>query len=179
MLSSITFHRDRWKYLLVALLIVVLDQVTKQLISHYLPVGRQIRLFDGELLWIQHVLNPGMAFGLRIIPTAILAIISAFAACVLIVYLFVSPYSRGGQGLSLGLIIGGAIGNLIDRVAIGKVVDFISVDFPDIIMTRWPTFNIADSSVSVGMTLLIVLSFLQDHSTPNEPDNTDSLIIEE
>lgn len=179
MIPGITFHRDRWKYLLVALLIVVVDQITKQLISHYLPIGRQIRLFDGELVWIQHVLNPGMAFGLRMIPTAILAIISAFAACALIAYLFVSPYSRGGQGLALGLIIGGAIGNLIDRVAIGKVVDFISVDFPDFIMTRWPTFNVADSSVCVGMTLLIILSFLQDFSTPNESEKADSINVEE
>ncbi len=179
MTTGFTIYRNRWTYLLIALIIVALDQITKQLIIHYLPLGEQIRLFDGNLLWIQHVMNPGMAFGIRILPPVILAIISAFAACVLIAYLFLSPYSHGGQGFSLGLIIGGAIGNLIDRISIGKVIDFISVDFPDAIMIRWPTFNVADSSVSVGVTLLIIFSFLQDRSASNNHETSDSICVEE
>lgn len=175
MASGITFHKKRWTYLLIALAIVVLDQVTKQLITHYLPIGSQIRMFGGELMWIQHVLNPGMAFGLRLLPPFVLAVISTFAACVLIAYLFLSPHSSGGQGLALGLIIGGAIGNLIDRIAYGKVIDFISVDFPDAIMMRWPTFNVADSAVSVGVTVLIILSFLKDQTGLKEADESEPL----
>jgi signal peptidase II len=70
----------------------------------------------------------------------------------------------GSLGLSMGLIFGGAIGNIVDRVMRGEVVDFLDVDFPDITirvlnihMTRWPTFNIADSCVLVGIIMLLVI----------------------
>lgn len=70
------------------------------------------------------------------------------------------------QKILLGSIMGGAIGNTIDRLFLGHVVDFIDVDLPDWMMERWPVFNIADSAVSVGVTLLIItLLFAGTHST--------------
>ena len=67
-------------------------------------------------------------------------------------------------------ILGGAIGNLIDRAMYGKVIDFIDCDFPDIIMTRWPIFNIADSFVTVGMVFLAI-QYLFLEKKENKPSN--------
>jgi signal peptidase II len=60
------------------------------------------------------------------------------------------------EKFSYSLIIGGAIGNLIDRLAFGSVTDFFDVDFPDFLMERWPVFNIADSSIVIAITILLI-----------------------
>ena len=156
-----TFHKNRFALISISLIIVLLDQFSKLLIVHYLPVGGEIRLFDGELIWIQHVLNPGMAFGIRFFPPIVLAIIKSIAIIAITLYVLTAPDLKIQHGVPLCMIAGGAGGNLVDRIRIGEVVDFISVDFPNFLMTRWPTFNVADSAVSVGVSILLLVTILE------------------
>ncbi len=127
--------------------------------SSWLSSGEIVRLFDGDLVWFVLVHNPGLAFGLRLLPTPALAVISLIAATALGFYLYRYPLPTY-HGFPLGLIMGGAIGNMIDRMRLGMVVDFISVDFPDFWMTRWPVFNIADSAVSIGIVWMVLVTLL-------------------
>jgi len=154
-------RNNRPLYLLIAGVIVLLDQVSKLLIRHYFRPGESCRLFDSDLIWIVYVQNSGMAFGIRIIPPFVLAIIAFIAAVALGIFIFRHPHLTYWHGVPFSLIMGGAIGNLIDRLTIGEVVDFISVDFPDFIMPRWPVFNVADSSLSVGIVSLILITLFR------------------
>jgi signal peptidase II len=139
--------------------------------SSWLSSGQIVKLFDGELVWFVLVHNPGLAFGLRILPTPALAVISLIAASALGFYLYRYPLPMH-QGLPFGLIMGGAIGNMIDRMRLGKVVDFISVDFPDFWMSRWPVFNVADSAVSIGIVWIVLVTLLiPETDTSLLPDN--------
>ena len=146
----------------------MIDRLSKLAIMQWLPQGREIHLFDGDLIWIQHVLNPGMAFGMRLLPPIALAIVSAVAVIVLIYYILKIPQLPVNQGVPLALILGGAAGNMIDRIVYGKVVDFISIDFPDFIMHRWPTFNVADSAVLIGVFTLALSTYFEPKANQNE-----------
>jgi signal peptidase II len=165
-------RNHRWLYLVIAGGIVLLDQVSKWFIRHYFELGELFRLFDGDLIWIVYVLNPGMAFGLRIIPPIVLALIAFVAAVGLGIFIFRHPQLTPWHGVPFSLIMGGALGNLIDRLTVGEVIDFISVDFPDLVMPRWPVFNVADSSVSVGITSLIVITLFMGQKLAGHIDET-------
>ena len=122
----------------------------------------------GEFLQFTFVENPGMAFGLDFGMPLLLGLFSIGAAIFLVHLLRKSrDVPIGGFHIALAMILGGAVGNLIDRVFYGvfygeaplfkgKVVDFINVDFPDFLMERFYIFNIADSAVSVGIVLLLI-----------------------
>lgn len=139
---------------------VALDQITKVIAKARLQDGAIIRLFDGDLVWLLYVDNPGMAFGLRIIPTWVLAIISLAAAVTLAVYLFRHRELPSRMGVAMSMIVAGALGNMIDRFFRGSVIDFISVEWPDWLfgMQRFPVFNVADSAVSVGVTIVLLIN---------------------
>ncbi|MCP4842796.1 MAG: lipoprotein signal peptidase [Halieaceae bacterium] len=136
-------------------MVIVLDQYTKGLASAGLDYGQPVRVFSWFNLTLQH--NPGAAFSFlsdaggwqRYFFSAAAAIISA----VLAVWVWVMPRGQRLLALSLGLIIGGALGNLWDRVVFGYVVDFISVHYQHY---YFPAFNIADSAITggaIGMVL--------------------------
>lgn len=143
----------------LALLIIVLDQVTKGMAEQYLEYARPVVLTSWFNLTLQY--NPGAAFSFlsdaggwqRYFFSIIAVVISA----VLIVWLYRLPTSQRLLPLSLALILGGAIGNLWDRVALGHVVDFISVHYGGYF---FPAFNIADSAITVGAVLMILDSVL-------------------
>lgn len=143
----------------LALLIIVLDQVTKGMAEQYLEYGRPVVLTSWFNLTLQY--NPGAAFSFlsdaggwqRYFFSAIAVVISA----VLVVWLYRLPTGQRLLPLSLALILGGAIGNLWDRVALGHVVDFISVHYGGYF---FPAFNIADSAITVGAVLMILDSVL-------------------
>ena len=145
-------------YLFIALGIAVLDQLSKLLVRTLLVPGGIVRLFDSDLVWLVYVLNPGLAFGIRLLPPIVLTLVALVASMGLGIYLYSRPFIPVRLGLPLALIMGGAVGNMIDRLFIGQVVDFLSVDMPDFIMLRWPAFNVADSAVSVGVVSLVVFS---------------------
>jgi signal peptidase II len=143
----------------LALVIIVLDQVTKGMAEHYLEYARPVVLTSWFNLTLQY--NPGAAFSFlsdaggwqRYFFSGIAVVISA----VLVVWLYRLPTAQRLLPLSLALILGGAIGNLWDRVALGHVVDFISVHYGGYF---FPAFNIADSAISVGAVLMILDSIL-------------------
>jgi signal peptidase II len=152
--------------LLLAGAIVVVDQITKALVLERLRLGVPVPIVDG-LLSLTLVLNPGLAFGLLGgVPSAwrwIVAVLSLVALAVLArVALRVLPDGGWAGRLAIGLIFGGAVGNLVDRARFGAVVDFVDVYWRG---WHWPAFNVADSAITVGVALL-ALRLLNDRPTP-------------
>jgi signal peptidase II len=153
--------------LLLAGAIVALDQITKLIALARLPLGVPVPLIDG-LLSLTLVLNPGLAFGLlgTISPTWrwVVAALSLVALAVLArVALRVLPTGGWPGRLAIGLIFGGAVGNLIDRARFGAVVDFVDVYWRG---WHWPAFNVADSAITVGVALLALRLMCERPSTP-------------
>ena len=141
--------------LVIAGAIVVLDQITKQVAVERLLPGVPVRVVDG-VLNLTLVMNPGLAFGmLGAVPVGwrwVVALLSV-GALVVLARLATRVVPEGGAvgQLSLGMIFGGAVGNLIDRAMWGAVIDFVDVHWADY---HWPAFNVADSAISVGVVLL-------------------------
>lgn len=158
-----------WKFHLAFVLISILvDQATKiwavaTLESSYEnPFGRIIPVF-GELLQFRLVYNYGAAFSSRpqdllpfLPPTVFFLLISIVATAVLLYFYKSVKRDDFLVRFGIAMIFSGALGNFIDRMRIGKVVDFIDCDFPDFIMERWPTFNFADCCVTVGVALVLI-----------------------
>ncbi len=153
------------KYFILAAIVVALDQITKLLTKNFMALSES-RKIVGDFLRYTYIENPGMAFGIHIGNRTLFTVFSVLASLIIFVYLL---RTRGDHKLvrwSLALILGGAIGNLIDRVVRGSVVDFIDVGIGDL---RWPVFNIADMAVSIGMIVLIVV-ILFERSPAEKPD---------
>ena len=151
--------------LLLAGAIVALDQITKAVVLDRLPLGVPVTVIDGWLA-LTLVLNPGLAFGLLgSVPPGwrwVVAALSLVALAVLArVALRVLPAGGWTGRLAIGLIFGGAVGNLVDRARFGAVVDFVDVYWRG---WHWPAFNVADSAITVGVALL-ALRLLNDRST--------------
>jgi signal peptidase II len=141
--------------LLIAAVIVALDQATKALALVRLVPGLPVPLIDG-LLALTLVQNPGLAFGLLAgLPPAWSWLVVALSLAALLVLARVAArvLSPGAplDRLAVGLIFGGAVGNLIDRARFGAVVDFVDVYYGD---WHWPAFNVADSAITVGVVVL-------------------------
>lgn len=169
-----TVSRERMAAAAVALAVFILDQASKAMVRASFSVGQSKPVW-GEILRITYVLNPQGLMGLSLgAGTRYLLLPLSILAAVAILILFFR-WHRAGMlaAVSLGLILAGAAGNILDRLRWGAVVDFIDCDIPDIVipafrwgflkfpgyaLERWYTFNIADSAVLVGVTLLLVLS---------------------
>ncbi len=138
----------------IAGLVVILDQVTKWLISRSLSYYEGVTVIPGffNLIYIH---NPGGAFGIfaknQSNLQSILFILIAVAAMGLVLYLYKNtPPEYPLLSVGLALIFGGALGNMIDRLRLGEVIDFIDIY---IAHWHWPAFNIADSAISIGMVI--------------------------
>jgi signal peptidase II len=137
--------------------IVALDQITKAVVLEHLPPGVAIHLIDG-FLSLTLVMNTGLAFGLLGgLPAAwrwLIALLS-ITALVVLARVALRVLADGGwlARLSVALIFGGAVGNLVDRARFGAVVDFVDVHVSGY---HWPAFNVADSAITIGVTLLAV-----------------------
>ena len=146
----------RWLWL--TLLIIVLDQVSKSAAVHWLTLNQAHPLFPGFNLTLVH--NPGAAFSfLRDAggwQRYFFIILTTVIGVVLLVWLVRLPAGRTLLACALALVIGGAVGNLWDRLQYGYVIDFIQVYYDK---WSWPVFNIADSAITVGAVLLILDSF--------------------
>ncbi len=137
-------------FLVTAVLVLVADQITKNLIIQNVPENSpSIEIIRG-LLYITHVKNSGAAFGMFQGYTNILAIISIVAIVLIIILKVILKLNFAFYNVSLGFILGGAIGNLIDRYFMGEVTDFINLSFI-------PVFNIADFSLIIGFCLLVII----------------------
>ncbi len=140
--------------LVTALVTLVLDQSSKALVRIYLPQGEKV--FLGGFGEIYQLRNPGTAFGIiegRSWPLFIASIV-IFFVLVLVLWTWGGPGSGVFQA-GLGLIIGGAVGNIIDRIALGAVVDFIDLGFWP--MKSWPVFNIADIAIVAGVGIILIV----------------------
>ena len=150
------------------LIIIVADQISKYAVKSGMNLYESRRII-GDFFKLTYIENPGMAFGIQFENKFLFTFLSIFAAALVLIYLIRLPDERFLFKTSLALILGGAIGNLIDRIIFGRVVDFFDVEFFDITipsfsllfinfpgygLTRWPVFNIADSAVTCGMLLI-------------------------
>ncbi len=163
----------------LALLLVLLDQYTKALASSGLEYGRPVRVFWWFNLTLQH--NPGAAFSFLADAGGwqryLFSVLAAVISLALAVWLYLLPRGQWLLALSLGLVLGGALGNLWDRVTLGYVVDFVSVHYEN---RYFPAFNVADAAISVGAVCLLLDSFLhrdnavvEDEATRTAKEKTD------
>ena len=136
--------------LLTALAVIGIDQLSKCLIRANMDLGQSIP--EEGIVRLTYTTNTGGAFGLFANQALLLAIVAIIGIVVLVLYLRYLPPGSKLLKAGLGLDLGGAIGNLIDRIRFGEVTDFIDVGF-------WPVFNLADSSIVIG-TFLIALYLL-------------------
>ena len=136
------------------------DQVTKYIVrQNSLELSEKPLRLLGNVLKITYVENPGMAFGIRVDNVLLFMVLSVLASLGILLYLFTHRNEGMAVKGSLALILGGAFGNLIDRLIYKKVADFIDIGFGNL---RWWTFNVADMAVVIGMVILFVSVFLQD-----------------
>ena len=146
-----------WILVSVAVVTLATDQATKGLIRANLAIGES---WPREGFFrITHVTNTGTVGGLFPNQTLLLTIASIFAIGLIIYFSRAHGRQTWLTGLNVGLLLGGAFGNLIDRLAAQRVTDFIDVG-------PWPIFNIADSAVVVGIILLIASTVLVDNREP-------------
>ena len=156
MAPAIPANRSRIaRVVTIAAVVVVLDQITKLIALNRLTPGVPVTVVDGFIA-LTLVMNPGLAFGLLSgIPASwrwVVGLLSLVALVVLLrVALRILPSGGWREQTAIGLIFGGAVGNLIDRTRFGAVVDFVDVYYRD---WHWPAFNVADSAITVGVTLL-------------------------
>ena len=144
------------RFSIISLGVVLLDQVTKILVLHSMPLHDSISIIPG-FFSLTHVHNPGGAFGFMAQNSSPLRhwlfLLAAFFALGMILYFYhQTPRTHPFFGFALALIFGGAIGNLIDRLRFGEVVDFLDVYIGSM---HWPTFNVADSAVTVGVIIFL------------------------
>lgn len=149
--------KSRAPYVLIVAAVVVLDQLTKRLVQRSIGLHESRPVIDG-LLSLTHGRNPGIAFGVlsegRLpFQTATLTVLGLVAVVALTAYALRQPPAQRLGLAALSLVIGGAVGNLIDRIRFGSVVDFIHVYWG---RHAWPDFNVADSAISVGIALLVL-----------------------
>jgi signal peptidase II len=150
-----------------ALAVLILDVVSKHVALGRLPLGRPVPVIEG-FFSLTLVMNPGLAFGMLAETPAgwrwLVALLSIAALAVLgVVGLRMLPGGGRVTPVALGLIFGGAIGNLIDRARFGAVVDFLDFYWRGY---HWPAFNVADASISVGVVLL-ALRMLTSPAAPS------------
>jgi signal peptidase II len=129
---------------------LILDQGTKFLVVKYIKINQEIPLI-GEVVRLKHIKNSGIVFGFDFLPGILVTILSIVASLGIVLYLIYHRNEVLQVRISLAVILGGALGNLLDRIFYQRVTDFIDIGFG---ATRWPIFNFADAAVVVGMILL-------------------------
>ncbi|MGD8483342.1 MAG: signal peptidase II [Thioalkalispiraceae bacterium] len=148
------------KWLWIALVVIVLDQITKQLASNLLEMYQPVALMPMFNWTLMH--NTGAAFSFLSDQAGwqrwFFTLIALLVSAVLIAWTSKLKANEKGQAIAFALVLGGALGNVIDRIAYGYVIDFIDVYYKQ---WHWPAFNIADSAISIGVVLLIIESFRQ------------------
>ena len=156
-------------YFLVALIVVLLDRWTKHLVAQRIALYSHIQIIPG-FFQLTHTENTGAAFSLFADSpapwkTAMLIAFSGIALVVVSILLLKNHHAQVATGIGLSLIMGGALGNLWDRVARGRVVDFLLVYYK---RYQWPVFNLADSAIVIGAGLLVLEILFHKGSGPEE-----------
>lgn len=141
-------------YYAIALVVILLDQVTKWFVVKNMQLGEEIIIIEPYLSFLSHR-NRGAAWGMLEGQMWLFYIVTVVVAAGIIYYFHKEAQGHRLFGISLMLLLGGAIGNFIDRLISGEVVDFISVLIP-VINYDFPIFNIADAALSIGVVTLII-----------------------
>ncbi len=136
-------------FVLSSIIIITIDQVTKYLVNTKISLNSSLEIIPG-IIFISHVKNSGAAFGVFQNRTNILIIISVIAIILIIILKIKLNLDSIFYNISLGFILGGAIGNLIDRIIFGEVVDFLHLRY-------FAVFNVADSFICIGFGIVIIL----------------------
>jgi signal peptidase II len=162
---AIRYHNVHWLWL--SLGVIALDQITKQLVF--------VKLQQFETLWLLPVLNltrmhnTGAAFSMlsRLSPV-VFVVLGVVVSIGVLIWLRRHPQGQTLVAVALSLILGGAIGNVIDRATRGFVVDFIDFHIGNCRYCHWPAFNVADTAIVIGAGLLI-LDMMRDRTAPDPP----------
>lgn len=152
------FHSVRW-LLLIAAIIIILDQISKYFVREYIAFGEVWSPWEWLTPYARliHINNTGAAFGLFKNGNPVFMVLASIVSVAIIYYYPRIPSSEKVIRFSLALQLAGAVGNLIDRIAFGKVTDFISVG-------NFAIFNIADASITVGVAILLIAVWWQDRN---------------
>ncbi len=148
-------------YYLIALFVILLDQLTKWLIAHNMYLGESIPIID-NVLYITSHRNRGAAWGILEGQMWLFYLITVIVIVGIMYYLHKAAKGKRLLGISLALMLGGAIGNFIDRVVRKEVVDFIHTY---IFGYNFPVFNIADSALVIGVGLLMIQMLLDERDS--------------
>ena len=166
----------KWFFPLI-LLVVTVDQLTKKLAIRVLRDAGQSITIIPDLLSLTYTENKGVAFGMEFAPAGMLLLLTGLITIIVLVYVILSKNRTTLFLVPFALIVGGGIGNMIDRVILGRVVDFIYFDLYHgkifgTCVSLWPIFNVADSAISIGACMLILFHnriFPEDN--PKEKNN--------
>jgi len=138
-------------------IIVILDKITKYIVKRNFYLGESRKVI-GNFFKLTYIENTGIAFGLFSEWSHPLKSFILFTLSIIALYFIISIYIKSEKSymmqICFGLILGGAFGNIFDRIAFGKVVDFFDFGIKNY---RWPFFNIADSAITIGVTILIII----------------------
>jgi signal peptidase II len=163
--KDLRYKAGWWVLPFVAVLVIALDQFTKYLVVTHLDLYESWAPFPALARWLDvyYITNTGVAFGLFQGGGRVYAIVPLAIAVGIAFYYHTLPGGQWLIRLSLALQFSGAIGNVIDRLRIGHVIDFIHVPY-------WPVFNVADSAVTIG-TILLVLFLLHEEWLEHKQDS--------
>jgi signal peptidase II len=139
----------------VAVAAILADQLTKHLVASQLSFGEVLHVMGP--FSIRHVQNTGIAFGLFAGATSLVVVLTAVAVVWMLVYFARSGARHPVLPVALGLTIGGSVSNLVDRIRLGHVTDFLSIRW-------WPAFNLADSFIVIGVVMLLGTLVLADRT---------------
>jgi len=164
-------NKSVWRLVPFFVIVLVADQVTKYIALATLKVGLPVEVLGDFCRWTL-TFNPGGAFGMRLGGTTYYLVSSLIIFVVLAFYIWRHRH-LSYIAIPLTIVSGGAVGNIIDRIRFGEVVDFIDCEFFDISigsyhMDRWPIFNVADMAVSCGIIATILLILYRSRPNPDE-----------
>jgi signal peptidase II len=171
--KGLRFKAGWWVLLVVVPLIIALDQLTKNWVISTLDLYESWTPIPAlaKVLQFHYVTNTGVAFGLFQQGGIVFKLLPILISCVILYYYSTLPPGQWLVRVALGLQMSGALGNLIDRFRIGHVIDFIHVPY-------WPVFNVADSAVTVGTCLLVLLLLREEwreRKTDRGAENAESV----
>lgn len=156
---------SQYKYYFLSLILVIADQLTKMMVLGSLELYESIEITS--FFSLTHVHNYGAAFSFLADEDGwqqyFLVSISAIASIAIILWMSKTSTNQPYKLIALSLILSGAIGNLIDRAVFGFVIDFINLHYQDF---YWPVFNVADTAITLGVILLLLVDFKQNKAKP-------------
>ncbi len=163
------------KILIISGIVLFSDQISKFIVKKTLILGESVKII-GNTVSFTYIENPGIIFGIQTSFITIFTVLSVILTAFIFYYLYIIKDEIFIYRFPFSLILGGALGNLTDRILYKRVVDFIDIDIPDISIAsfdlhffstpkielyRWPIFNIADAAITIGMIFLLFLFYFE------------------